>query len=132
MTLLRDGLVIVGVLAVGFAMLALFGCAPAAIPITADTAAVESVDTGDTTEDLDLDAVGNAPVCATSPEFCNGRDDDCDGEIDEDALDRVALCLDDNNVGHRDGRGNMHTMILVCSSPDDGQSWIPDCSGDGY
>ncbi len=44
-------------------------------------------------------------------ELCNGRDDDCDGDVDEDAIDRTRLFRDDDG----DGFGSASTM----GCPDD-------------
>jgi hypothetical protein len=46
-------------------------------------------------------------------ELCNGIDDDCDGEIDEDAIDAIIWYQDADG----DGFGNEHVSIISCELP---------------
>src|SRR5690606_32296979 len=48
------------------------------------------------------EAVGTACQCASSTEVCNGRDDDCDGRVDENARAEVCNGADDDCDGTAD------------------------------
>ena len=56
--------------------------------------------------DLDPD------VSPGAPEYCNDSDDDCDGEVDEEAIDRVEEPVD----GDGDGLGDPSRVQLVCDT----------------
>ena len=59
-----------------------------------------------------------------APEFCDGHDDDCDGEIDEDdAVDALTWYRD----GDGDGIGNMDDSGTACSLPDGASEVGGDC-----
>ena len=47
-----------------------------------------------------------------APEICNGRDDDCDGHIDEDATSATF-----HHDGDHDGYGDPGTTVIACFSP---------------
>ena len=51
------------------------------------------------------------PVCEPTIETCNGRDDDCDGQIDEDAEDASTWYVDDDG----DGWGDSTTGAVACA-----------------
>ncbi len=70
----------------------------------------------DVAEDCDD---GDADIHPEADEHCNGVDDDCDGEIDEDPLD---LWYAD---GDGDGYGDAASSITSC---DPGSGWVPDDS----
>ncbi|MSQ02715.1 MAG: hypothetical protein EXR71_12630, partial [Myxococcales bacterium] len=56
-------------------------------------------------------------------ETCNGLDDDCDGDVDEDAVDAV-LVYDD---GDADGYGDVARARLVCGMPEGTTADATDC-----
>lgn len=72
--------------------------------------------------DLSVNAVFNATDCddtrasthPTAPETCNMVDDDCDGELDEDAVDPMTWFLD----GDGDGYGDANVFLVVCNQPE--------------
>ena len=69
----------------------------------------------------DCDDTNNL-VYPGATEFCNGFDDNCDGEIDEDlAIDPV--CFDDDG----DGYGDASTESTDCQNDGD-SSWVSDCT----
>jgi hypothetical protein len=49
-----------------------------------------------------------------APELCNGRDDDCDHEVDEDAIDETAFYRDADG----DGYGDPATEVVACFAPE--------------
>jgi hypothetical protein len=51
-----------------------------------------------------------ADDCQPTEELCNGLDDDCDGDVDEDARDMLALWVD----GDGDGFGDPQQPVLSC------------------
>ena len=56
-------------------------------------------------------------------ETCNGRDDDCDGDVDEDAIDAPVWYLDPDG----DGVGDASQAVVSCSPPATGVSTSGDC-----
>ncbi len=72
------------------------------------------------TEDVDCDDA-HASVNPDAPEACNGRDDDCDGAIDEDASDTATWYYD----GDGDGYGDPDVAAVGCE-PDAG--YVADAS----
>ncbi len=83
-------------------------------------------------KDSDQDGVRNGQDCApddpaVSPdasEQCNGRDDDCNGQIDEDV---AILAFFD---GDGDGYGDTNLARRVCTLPVDGTTLDGDCDDD--
>jgi len=61
------------------------------------------------TADIDCDDTDRT-INPGAPERCNEVDDNCDGVIDVDAIDKVHLYEDADN----DGYGNVETLIKVC------------------
>src|SRR5690606_11428936 len=58
-------------------------------------------------------------ACRPEMEVCNGRDDDCDGEVDEAAAAEMCNGADDDC----DGRVDEHATTETCNGADD------DCDG---
>jgi MYXO-CTERM domain-containing protein len=63
-----------------------------------------------------------APDACARAELCNGEDDDCDGEIDEDAADRTEFYADSDS----DGFGG-ESLGLQCTAPDGAVQTSTDC-----
>ena len=61
---------------------------------------------------------GDASVNKSSPELCNGKDDDCDGEVDEAGAAGCAVLYVD---GDKDGFGKPGTGVCLCG-PKDGHT----------
>ena len=55
----------------------------------------------------------NAAVHPGATEVCNGIDDNCDGVIDEDAVDGITFFIDQDG----DGYGSASSTILACTAP---------------
>ncbi|MEN0065345.1 MAG: MopE-related protein [Myxococcota bacterium] len=72
--------------------------------------------------DIDGDGVPASQDCndmdpevgAPEPERCNGLDDDCDGTIDEEAVDAVEWFADVD----QDGFGDVETVTIACDAPE--------------
>ena len=64
-----------------------------------------------------------AGVYPTADETCNGVDDDCDGEIDEDATDAQTWYRD----GDQDGQGDPLEEVWACEAPEGYVSSAEDC-----
>ncbi|MDP2307764.1 MAG: MopE-related protein [Pseudomonadota bacterium] len=65
----------------------------------------------------------DASVSPEGAEVCNERDDDCDGDIDEGAVDATAWYLDDDG----DGWGAEGTTLVACTQPDGHALYGGDC-----
>jgi hypothetical protein len=63
-------------------------------------------DGGGNDNDAGTERDGGNPACRSTPEICNGRDDDCDFRVDEDAFQPVNFC---------DSRGVCAADRLVCN-----------------
>ncbi len=73
----------------------------------------ELPDTGYVTAPYDCDDT-RADVNPTAEELCDDADNDCDGDIDEDASDATTWYADDDN----DGYGDEDDEIEACDQPD--------------
>ncbi len=62
----------------------------------------------------------DAAIHPDADELCNGYDDDCDGEVDEDGVDGAEWYYD----GDGDGYGDPSTATASCESP--GDDWVLD------
>jgi large repetitive protein len=94
---------------------------------------VDSPATGDCADDPsgyvdnDLDCDDDDPaVNPDGAELCNGIDDDCDGQADEDASDAGTFYLD----GDGDGYGNPSGSVVACQAPDGFVVDDQDCDDD--
>ncbi len=93
-----------------------------------------------TADDIDEDGDGyssgdgdcddaNAAVHPDADELCNLDDDDCDDEIDEDAVDAPTWYADADG----DGLGDDTTAATQCEAPDKEHTWVDiggDCNDD--
>lgn len=94
------------------------------------------VEDGGSVEGVDADDDGYASVASGgedcddddpsvhpfADELCNGQDDDCDGQTDEDAaVDALLWCADQDG----DGWGNSDESDRACQRPD--PSWVDQC-----
>ncbi len=66
---------------------------------------------------------GDAAVNPGAEELCNGADDDCDGEIDEDLADLSSWYPDADG----DGYGDEDAVVEACEAPDDHIELGGDC-----
>ena len=58
-----------------------------------------------------------------APEYCDGDDDDCDGTVDEDAVDAATWYTDADG----DGFGDPSALILACDEPISASGDATDC-----
>ncbi len=75
--------------------------------------------------DLDCDD-GDASINPDADEYCNGIDDDCDGQTDEDAVDADTFFLDADGDGH----GGTGGTVTACEAPDGYVDESTDCDDD--
>jgi hypothetical protein len=76
-------------------------------------------------EDDDGDGVADAADCnsvvattyAGAPEYCNGTDDDCDGDIDEEAVDVKTWYEDHDDDGYGRVASEFDPVIVACNEP---------------
>ncbi len=83
------------------------GYGDAASAVTACEAPTGAVDNGEDCDD------GDAAAYPGAPEVCDGVDDDCDGEVDEDAVDMGTWYTDADG----DGYGDPDTAVEACEAP---------------
>ena len=74
----------------------------------------------DATEDCDDT---NPDIYPGATEYCNGIDDNCDGSLDRDAIDKVTSYED----ADRDGYGNPDVYLWACNVPSDHVLNADDC-----
>jgi hypothetical protein len=65
----------------------------------------------------------DADVSPSAHEYCNGEDDDCDGEVDEGAVDTEAYFLDADGDGH----GEASAWVRACEAPEGYSTLDDDC-----
>ena len=83
--------------------------------LSPDDTAVEPVDADDDGHSSDVDCDDTDPtVHPDADELCNGRDDDCDSVVDEDAVDAPVWYADND----ADGRGDPDSPVQSCSQPE--------------
>jgi len=83
-----------------------------------------SVDADDDGYDQTVDCDdGRKDVNPTAPELCDGRDNDCDGEADEDPVDGSTWFAD----GDGDGYGDPSAGESACEAPEGSTSDSTDC-----
>ncbi|MBD89635.1 MAG: hypothetical protein CL940_04820 [Deltaproteobacteria bacterium] len=73
---------------------------------------------------VDVGELSECDALSPAPESCNGVDDDCDGEVDEGAVECTDFYLDTDGDGYGQG-----LPTCACESPDAG--WVPaggDCN----
>ncbi|MFM2248524.1 MAG: hypothetical protein RL071_4599 [Pseudomonadota bacterium] len=73
-------------------------------------------------EEVDCDDSA-ADVNAAAPELCNGRDDDCDGAVDEGAVDAPTWFFDDDG----DSFGDPSDPVVGCAAPQGAVENADDC-----
>jgi hypothetical protein len=97
-------------------LLAIFltGCLPAPPPMDADGDGFEFTDDCNDTD---------PSIHPNADELCDGIDNDCDGEVDNDALDAPTWYLDADD----DGFGDPESMLRACLQPSNHVSNNTDC-----
>ena len=94
-------------------------------PLDSDDA-VDADDDG-YTDDVDCDD-GDPAVHPDADELCNGEDDDCDTQIDEDAVDAGTWHPDADEDGH--GSGDTSLAVVSCEAPEGHVDSADDCLDD--
>ncbi len=102
---------------------------------TNDDSGLQDADNDGYFEDEDCDD-GDSTAYPGAAEYCDGVDNDCDDEIDEDPLDGIAL-FEDRDA---DGYGDDDTEVVACEAEgwvteggdcnDDDASWYPGATED--
>lgn len=87
-----------------------------------DVTFCDTVPSGYTTEIGDCDD-SERSVAPDALETCNGTDDDCDGEVDEDAIDTAAFSPDVDGDGHGAAAG----WVRSCERPEGWVDGFDDC-----
>ncbi|MFT5680224.1 MAG: hypothetical protein ACI8RZ_001130 [Myxococcota bacterium] len=108
-------------------LLSLLGCSGDKTSETPQDTATDPVvvDTDDTddTDDTGGDTGDTGEDCEPTAEVCDGVDNDCDGDIDEDAEDAATFYTD----GDADGYGDPAQVQSACEAPDGTVSDDTDC-----
>ncbi|MCB9760004.1 MAG: FG-GAP repeat protein [Alphaproteobacteria bacterium] len=91
-------------------------------PVTTDDSADADVDGDGYAAPDDCDD-GDAAVHPDAPERCDGVDNDCDGEVDEDPTDPSTWYADDDG----DGYGDPEDFTEACEAPEDTVAEAGDC-----
>ena len=91
-------------------------------PLTLDTAQEVDADGDGYTTATDCDD-GDASVYPGADELCNGADDDCDGEVDEDSADSATWYADTDG----DGYGDPEQGVDACEAPSGTVADASDC-----
>ena len=68
-------------------------------------------DSGDAAEDATPDGSETPDGCTPSYEICNGLDDDCNGQVDDNAADCTVFYADEDG----DGRGDSNLSMCLCA-----------------
>ncbi|MBU0606397.1 MAG: putative metal-binding motif-containing protein, partial [Armatimonadetes bacterium] len=100
------------VLSIGATLLLATGC-PGKPEETGSDPSFLDADGDGYDSDVDCDD-GDATVYPDAPELCNGVDDDCDGEVDEDAASASTWYADLDG----DGFGDPASTALACAVPE--------------
>ena len=95
-------------------LLILLGCG--------DKGEVQDADGDGAAADIDCDD-SDASIGPDADETCNGRDDDCDGDIDEDPVDGATFWID----ADADGAGDPAAALTACSAPEGASDNRDDC-----
>jgi hypothetical protein len=97
-------------------------CTPKFVAENASSNCSVESETGTCRGTVTCTAVGPIPACNApppGPELCNGVDDDCDGEVDNDAQGCVSYYNDIDGDTYGQGNGK-----CLCAKPSDGANWI--------
>ncbi len=94
----------------------------------------DGVDGTDLDGDAEASVATGGPDCddedtgvnTGSQETCDGRDEDCDGEIDEDAADEVVFYVDDDG----DGYGDADAVVMACDDEEVEEEGLSLVAGD--
>ena len=91
---------------------------------SSDTSTVEAIDADGDGAAADIDCDDADPTVAPGlTETCDGRDQDCDGEVDEDAADATGWQSDIDG----DGYGAGELVAVSCEAPAGSASLDGDC-----
>jgi hypothetical protein len=95
--------------------------------LSPDDTAIEPVDADGDGHSSDVDCDDTDPsVHPNADELCNSLDDDCDGDVDEDAVDAPTWYSDADG----DSWGDPEAPVQACSQPEDAVGDSTDCDDD--